>query len=101
MRTPPSPGIRRRSYGGLPSGRDTDEPTMKKHIDIDNVPLQAERTTKCNKNMNTRITTPSLLLALAHLFCPFSPDASASDNTPLNGASPRPFYVIGHNTDKL
>src|SRR5687768_10946718 len=99
MRTPPNPGLRRRSYCGLPSGRDTDEPTMKKHID--NVPRRAERTTKCKENMNTKITTPSLLLALAHLISHFSPDASASEKTPLNGASPRPFYVIGHNTDKL
>src|SRR5687767_11163823 len=64
---------------------------MKKHIDNNQI----------QKNMNSKITTLALLLGLGHLFCPFTPDALASDYTPLNGAAPRPFYVIAHNTDKL
>jgi hypothetical protein len=48
-----------------------------------------------------KITTPSLLLVLSHLLLPFRPAALAEVPPPLNGAQPRPFYVIGHNPNSV
>ena len=48
------------------------------------------------------IINQTFLVALvALLWCTFSRAGLASERTPLNGSSPRPFYVIAHNTDKL
>jgi hypothetical protein len=37
----------------------------------------------------------------AHVLLACAPAAQASQNTPLNGSSPRPFYVVGHNPNTL
>src|SRR5712672_3192007 len=37
----------------------------------------------------------------AHVLLACAPSAQASQNTPLNGSSPRPFYVVGHNPNTL
>src|SRR5258706_3885274 len=44
-------------------------------------------------------TFPAAVTTL--LLFAFGPSAQASQNTPLNGSSPRPFYVVGHNPNTL
>ncbi len=45
--------------------------------------------------------TACLTALAASLLCAFSPAAFAAAHTPLNGSSPRPFYVFAHNPNTL
>jgi hypothetical protein len=52
------------------------------------------------------LTTPAARLAwvgalAAQLLAGFAPAAEAAASTPLNGSSPRPFYVFAHNPNDL